>query len=111
MVGSLQDSSRLRRTFGTYLNSTRLLAEHVVERLVTFCYHESLQRNTIEPVNRIIAASNNEARSRLLQEWADLKAEESKYIQIAVCPSADAQALRSDRCSREGSCLQLLRRV
>jgi len=83
MVGSLQDSSRLRRTFGTYLNSTRLLAEHVVERLVTFCYHESLQRNTIEPVNRIIAASNNEARSRLPQEWADLKAEESKYIQIA----------------------------
>lgn len=80
------DSTKGKRkaTLVSVLHSIWLVVEHVAERLLTFCYHESLQRNTIEPLNRIIAASDDGARSRLLQEWADIKAEESKYIQIAV---------------------------
>jgi hypothetical protein len=76
-------------TVGSVLHSSWEVVEIVAERLLTFCYHESLQRNTIEPLNRIIAASDDEARSRLLQEWADIKAEESKYIQIAVSHSPE----------------------
>jgi hypothetical protein len=78
------DPGKNKATLRSSFHSIRLVVEVVAERLLTFCYHESLQRNTIEPLNRIIAASENEARSRLLQEWSDIKAEESKYIQIAV---------------------------
>ena len=56
----------------------------VVERIFTFAYHESLQRNTIGPLNKIIAAEDDDTRGQLLWEWSEVKAEESKYIQIAV---------------------------
>jgi hypothetical protein len=60
------------------------LLSKVVERIFTFAYHESLQRNTIGPLNKIIAAEDDDTRGRLLWEWSEVKAEESKYIQIAV---------------------------
>ncbi len=85
MVSRLNNTSRRGWSLTTLLHTAHLVVETIVERLLTFCYHESLQRNTIEPLNRIIAAPDHDARARLLREWASLKTEESKYIQIAVC--------------------------
>ena len=91
--------SQHRRPSRTFLTSAGVLIERVAERLLTFCYHESFQRNTIEPLTRIIAAADHDARSHLLREWADLKAEESKYIQIAV-----SKPLAPGLCSTDSAC-------
>jgi hypothetical protein len=59
-------------------------ARAVLWRLLTFAYYESFQRNTVDPLNRIIQSPSDDVRLQLLREWSDIKVEESKYIQIAV---------------------------
>lgn len=48
-----------------------------------YFYHEMLDRNTIKPL-QIIGQSDDDQVVRLLGQWTRLKAEESKYIQLAV---------------------------
>lgn len=111
MVGDLDGKATAKSGFGRCLSTVYLVIKTIVERLLTFCYYESLQRNTIEPLNRIIATSDHGARSRLLREWAELKAEESKYIQIAVCVAQSQHPVRTDQTDREASCSRRSRRV
>ncbi|KPI39938.1 uncharacterized protein AB675_11377 [Cyphellophora attinorum] len=65
------------------IRSCIAFARAVLWRLLTFAYYESFQRNTVDPLNRIIQAPNDDVRLQLLREWSDIKVEESKYIQIA----------------------------
>ena len=68
----------------TRLRSAFELTKAVLERLPTFAYYESFRRNTVEPLNNILSSSDDDVRIQLFHEWSDIKAEESKYIQIAV---------------------------
>ena len=58
--------------------------ESLAERIFTLGYHELLQRNTVEPLSRVIEATADDTRLQLLHNWSLLKIEESKYIQLAV---------------------------
>ena len=53
----------------------------------TFFYHKFFQRNTLRPVQRIIAEPDPAARRRFVRDWAATKLRESQYVQVAVrCP-------------------------
>ena len=55
------------------------------ELVFTLLYHEMLKRNTLQPLQEIIDASDEDTREQLLREWSRTKEGESSYIQLAVC--------------------------
>ena len=56
----------------------------LIEFVGTFLYRELLKRNTVDPLNRIIGEPNEQKQHKLLREWAQTKANECTYIQLAV---------------------------
>jgi hypothetical protein len=60
------------------------LAQNGMELFWTFFYHDLLYRNTINPLKEVIEQPNNDIAAARLAKWATRKADESKYIQLAV---------------------------
>ena len=58
--------------------------EKLLELIATLLYREMLKRNTLRPMEKIINEHNPELQRRLLRQWAQTKASESAYIQVAV---------------------------
>ena len=59
--------------------------EKLLELIGTLLYREMLKRNTLRPMQKIIHERNPDLQRRLLRQWAMVKANESQYIQVAVC--------------------------
>ena len=56
----------------------------LLEMCGTLLYREMLKRNTVRPMERIIKEPNQERKRRLLRDWAQMKSNESTYVQLAV---------------------------
>ena len=65
-----------------------------VELVATFLYHEMLKRNTLRPMRQLIQEEDEVKQIRLLRNWAQQKANECSYIQLAVRRSTPTSLLR-----------------
>lgn len=67
--------------------------------LATFLYFRSLRRNTIEPVDSIVALNEtqiDEVQSQV-QHFVKFKTRESQYVQVAVSTLAEINVRGEDR--------------
>ena len=61
---------------------------YVFELFASGVYRMMLERTTVQPLREIIQvpAGNKDIQRTLLRQWAQTKAHECQYIQLAVCP-------------------------
>ena len=73
-----------RAFLGAALTTALRLLWWMLENVMTLLYHQMLNRNTIRPLQRIIAETDLPTRLTMTQRWANAKASECIYIQLAV---------------------------
>lgn len=65
--------------------------QYLLELFVTGVYRMMLERNTLQPLRDIIRPGQDiEVQRTLLRRWAQVKANECSYVQLAVCSQASS---------------------